>query len=216
MARAPQLQGVDLRLDQFDLSEATHMSPEEQAGGWACDVKPLDDCVAVGDAFFACLDGSKELLNDEDRTLLQSVFHPALSDRRQEGDLFTPPSARHAYVHKLRALVKEEESVRAKRKEVFASKDFKLSAPGSLFPHSWTPSVELSNAIEPARELQERLEYKEQEEVVLARVVKTSAPVFDKSTEDGMRFRIYRAGSLEVRTMQAHENKEAVGAIFSC
>merc|ERR1712061_335466 len=54
MARAPRLQGVDLRLDQFDLSEATHMTPEEQEAGWVTDVKPLDECVAVGDAFF-CL-----------------------------------------------------------------------------------------------------------------------------------------------------------------
>merc|ERR1719324_2373091 len=64
MARAPQLQGVDLRLDQFDLAEATRMSEEELAGGWATEVKPLEDCVAMGDAFFACLDNSNELLKD--------------------------------------------------------------------------------------------------------------------------------------------------------
>merc|ERR1711937_761224 len=121
MARAPRLQGVDLRLDQFDLSEATKMSPEEQESGWVTDVKPLDECVAVGDAFFACLDGSKDLLKEDDRSLLRSVFHPALSDRRQEGDLFMPPSARHAYVQKLRALVKDEQCVRSKREEAFFS-----------------------------------------------------------------------------------------------
>merc|ERR1719183_1083808 len=85
MARAPQLQGVDLRLDQFDLSEATHIELAE-------DVKPLEDCVAMGDAFFACLDGSKQLLNEEDNNLLKSIFNPVLSDRRKEGDRFVPPS----------------------------------------------------------------------------------------------------------------------------
>merc|ERR1711879_471710 len=67
MARAPQLQGVDLRLDQFDLSEATRVASD---GEW----KALNECVAVGDAFFACLDGSKQFLDEEARVLLKSVF----------------------------------------------------------------------------------------------------------------------------------------------
>merc|ERR1719159_2334033 len=102
---------------------------EEQAGGWATDVMPLEDCIAVGDAFFACLDSSNEFLTDDDHMLLRSIFHPALTDRRKEGDLFVPPSARHAYMQKLRALVKEEDSVRSKRKDAFLSMDFKMSAP---------------------------------------------------------------------------------------
>merc|ERR1712013_897104 len=65
------------------------------------------------------------------------------TDRRKEGDLFTPPSARHAYVKKLRALVKDEQCVRSKRKETFFSQDFKMNEPGSLFPHSWKPSFEI-------------------------------------------------------------------------
>jgi hypothetical protein len=212
MARAPQLQGVDLRLDQFDLSEATHMSAEEQAEGWASAVKPLEECVAMGDAFFACLDGSKQLLNDDDRGLLKNVFHPVLSDRRQEGDVFMPPSARHAYVHKLRALVKEEESVRAKRKEVFLGRDFQMSAPGSVFPHSWTPSVELADAMKSAQiDMKPCSEKQEQ----VATLLECVAPVFDNTTEDGARFRIYNNGGLEVRTVQMFDGEETIGAVFS-
>merc|ERR1712039_936682 len=166
----------DLRLDQFDLSEATHMSPEEQENGWVTDVKPLDECVAIGDAFFGCLDGSKKLLSDDDLSLLQSVFHPALSDRRQEGDLFMPPSARHAYVQKLRALVKDEHCVRSKRKETFFSQDFKMNEPGSLFPHSWKPSFEIEESLKTANEVAMRpcSEFQGQEVAVLDRVAKTT------------------------------------------
>merc|ERR1712014_346508 len=90
---------------------------------------------------------------EDDRSLLQSVFHPALSDRRKEGDLFMPPSARHAYVQKLRALVKDEQCVRSKRKEAFFSQDFKMNEPGSLFPHSWKPSFEIEEILKTAKEV---------------------------------------------------------------
>merc|ERR1712151_355130 len=44
----------------------------------------------------------------------------------------------------------------------------------------------------------------------------TSAePAFDKTTEDGTRFRIYRIGSLEVRTTQEFSHEEFIGAVFS-
>merc|ERR1711862_977327 len=113
-----------------------------------------DKCVAVGDAFFACLDGSKDLLKEDDRSLLKSVFHPALSDRRQEGDLFMPPSARHAYVQKLRALVKDEASVRAKRKEAFFSQEFCTESPGALFPQSWTFLIDIDENIKAANDVE--------------------------------------------------------------
>jgi hypothetical protein len=198
---------VDLRLDQFDLSEATHISADEVS-----EVKPLEECVAMGDAFFACLDGSKQLLDDDDRSLLQSIFHPALTDRREEGDLFVPPSARHAYVHKLRALVKEEESVRAKRTEAFASKDFTMNRPGTLFPYSWTSSVQFMED-ETQGALKSCTEYTGKEAALLERVAKNS--VFDKTTEDGSTFRIYKSGGLEVRTTQELDGSEVVAAVFS-
>jgi len=214
MARAPQLQGVDLRLDQFDLAEATRMSAEEQANGWATDVKPLEECIAMGDAFFACLDRPNGLLKDDDFTLLQSIFHPALTDRRKEGDLFVPPSARHSYVQKLRALVKEEDSMRAKRTDAFFSTDFKMDAPGSLFPSSWTSSIELAEDIRLALDvvLQSCPEYKAEAHTLLKSM---AAPVFDKTTEEGTRFRIYKSGRMELRTVQEFNGQEVVGAVFT-
>merc|ERR1712176_1722491 len=46
-------------------------------------------------------------------------------------------------------------------------------------------------------------------------VLKSSLPRFNKITEDGLRFRIYRIGSLEVRTTQEYDGKELIGAVFS-
>ena len=57
--------------------------------------------------------------------------------------------------------------------------------------------------------------YKDHAAKLLEGVLKTSSPVFDKSTEEGLRFRIYRMGSLEVRTTQDAGCDEAVGAVFS-
>lgn len=207
MARAPQLQGVDLRLDQFDLSEATRVESEGVP-------KPLEECVAMGPAFFECLDGSKQLLGEEDKALLQSVFCPMLSDRRSEGDLFVPPNPSAAYLRKLRALVKDEESVRARRKEAFLSTDFVMSDPGASFPLSWKPSFELAAEQGPQGVPKPCPEYLTQEST-LKQLLKDTVPVFDKSTEEGTRFRIYKAGNLEVRTTQDFEGNEVMGAVFS-
>merc|ERR1712183_1034700 len=134
----------------------------------------------MGDAIFACLDSSTQLSKDDDHVLLRSIFHPALTDRRTEGDLFVPPSARHSYVHKLRALVKDEETMRAKRKEAFLSVDFKMEAPGSLFPHSWTASIEVAEGLKFAKDvtLQACPECKHQ--AILRSVIEETSPVFDE------------------------------------
>jgi len=60
-----------------------------------------------------------------------------------------------------------------------------------------------------------RPEYKGHAAELLEGVLRTSAPIFDKSTEDGMHFRIYRLGSLEVRTAQELGSEEVVGAVYS-
>lgn len=218
----PRLQGVDLRLDSFDLSELKRVPLEAQSGSWSCDVKSLDECVEVGSAFFACLDGSPTHFKDDDRALLKSVFNPALTDRRKEGDLFIPPDPSHSQVQKLRDLVKQEESVREKRKEVFLSIDFLMGNPGLYFPHSWTPTFEITYGQKciPAREgqsegaLHPRPEFKDKS-MVLDCVLKTSVPIFDKCTEEGLRFRIYRVGGLEVRSTQEPDGEQIVGAVFS-
>merc|ERR1712157_437876 len=53
------------------------------------------------------------------------------------------------------------------------------------------------------------------EEGLLEEVLKSTVPVFDKKTEDGTRFLIYRLGSLEVRATQDLNGKRVVGAVFS-
>lgn len=46
-------------------------------------------------------------------------------------------------------------------------------------------------------------------------ILPAAAPEFEKATEDGTLFRIYRLGSLEVRTVQEPGLPEAIGVVFS-
>lgn len=46
-------------------------------------------------------------------------------------------------------------------------------------------------------------------------VLKSDTPVFDKSTEEGIRFLVYKVGCLEVRTVQEPKADEIVGVVFS-
>jgi hypothetical protein len=217
---APRLQGVDLRLDSFDLSSAKPVSLEAKGGTWTCETKSLDQCETMGNAFWACLDHDSECFAEQDRTLLRAIFNPELSDRRSEGDRFAPPSASYANVAKLRALINEEDKVRQRRKDVFFSKDFVMSNPGSLFPTSWTPSAEVARdsantSLAKPRTLRARPEFKGEAAAMLLQVLKSSVPVFDRITEEGLRFCIYELGSLEVRTTQDASGVESVGAVFS-
>merc|ERR1712070_193142 len=79
---APRLQGVDLRLDNFDLSETKRVTLLDIEG------KPLDECFTMGNAFWSCLEDESSHLQEENRELLRQIFSPELSDRRSEGDLF--------------------------------------------------------------------------------------------------------------------------------
>merc|ERR1712060_393378 len=49
----------------------------------------------------------------------------------------------------------------------------------------------------------------------LAEALGKSVPLFDKKTEDGTRFRIYKLGSLEVRTTQEQDGIEIVGVVYT-
>jgi len=80
-----------------------------------------------------------------DKTLLKAIFNPWLSDRRAEGDHFAPPDASYSHVEKLRALIRGEEAVRNRRRDVFFCKDFSINAPGRLFPESWTSVFKIEN-----------------------------------------------------------------------
>lgn len=215
-AHPGRLQGVDLRLDSFDLSEAKRVSAEAQEGTWTGALKTVDECVAVGDTFWSSLEDGSQVFKDSDHQLLKAIFHPKLSDRRTEGDLFAPPDASHSYVARLRALVKEEEAVRKCREEHFISASFVMEKPGILFPFAWKACFENgTKAVTSSDTLIARPEYMEKAAELLQSALKESCPIFDKRTEEGMCYRIYSLGNLEVRTIQGVGGEETVGAVFS-
>lgn len=203
--------GVDLNLSQFSLD-----TPQQVVeGNWVCEPQSADACKPLVDAFWSCVDDGKGCAGEEeDLHLLKNIFNPHLSDRRAEGEGFTPPDTSLTYINKLRSLVKEEENVRLQRINHFLSTTFLEDKPGPLFPLSWTESLEISRpkvAKKRGGTLRPRTNYSAAAEQVL----KSGSPVFEKETEDGMTFRIYRMGSLEVRTTQPHNGEENVGVIFS-
>lgn len=92
-----------------------------------------------------------------------------------------------------------------------------MDNPGPLFPLSWTSSIGAVRAAEsqPQGVLHARPQYTGESAALLQQVLQSSAPSFDKTTEEGLRFRIYRLGSLEVRTLQELAGSESVGAVFT-
>lgn len=212
-ARAPK--GVDLNMDKFSVSAPVRGAEEESAGGWA-------GAGFAGAAFWTAVEADGGPLCKEDKSLLRDVFHPPLSDRREEGGLFLPPSTSAALVHRLRELLGEEAAARQRRLDHFCSPAFTASEPGPLFPMSWMPSLEISRPGQAAspeaaaaaagrKALHPRPDYLAD----ATRLLKSATPVFDKSTEDGARFRIYRIGSLEVRSVQPHDGQESACAVYS-
>jgi len=206
--------GVDLNLNQFSLDAAQTIEEGR------CLIEPQSKLVVASmiDSFWSCIaDGTEAVFEEQDLALLKSIFNPHLSDRRSEGERFVPPDTSVAYVDKLRKLVKEEKEATQKRIEHFLSKDFVADGPGPLFPSSWTPTLQIAigKSGEPAHarcgSLQPRMDYLAEAKYVLNSV----APAFHKKTEDGTSFRIYRVGSLEVRTTQEHDGEESVGIVFS-
>jgi hypothetical protein len=216
-ALAP-LKGVDLRLDNFDVSEARHISSQACVGSWN---KPVDECVSIGDAFWPGLEEGQGIFTDDGRALLNSIFHPALSDRRAEGELFTPPDASPSYVQKLHALVKQEDSVRDKRRIDFRSSSFNMNNPGEHFPPSWAPKIMALRRQRSAFDthsknvLVPRTEFIECATDLIHTTLTASKPVFDHATEEQTRYRIYRIGTLELRTIQELHCAEVVEAVFS-
>jgi hypothetical protein len=199
--------GVDLNLDEFNLSEA---------GTYAGDLQATEANTPIGSAFWASLDGDEETaFTGEDSKLFKDIYNPKLSDRRDEGDLFVPPETSPCYIQKLRSLVKEEGSAREERQRHFLSSDFTESNAGPLFPSSWQAAFQLSKAGDLKEgQLQPRPDYLSQADT-LRGAINSAEPTFDKSTEDGTRFRVYRVGKLEVRTIQElGAAEERPGAVF--
>mmetsp|Transcript_71854 Transcript_71854/g.166253 ORF Transcript_71854/g.166253 Transcript_71854/m.166253 type:complete len:997 (-) Transcript_71854:140-3130(-) len=199
--------GVDLCLDKFDLSTSEQMASQV--------VQTSATAGSLAGAFWASLAGETEpVFAPEDESLLRQVFNPRLSDRCAEGEHFVPPDTSLAHVDELRRLVKAEEGARQLRKDHFLSTSFSMSSPGPLFPSSWASSVKAQEQAPQAEELRPRADYKAAAQV-FEKAVKSATPVFDKDTEDGARFRIYRFGSIEVRTTQEQDCSELIGQIFS-
>lgn len=214
-------QGVDLCLDHFNLSAA---APRGQSR-WAAAVCTEDAQLALGSAFWPDLAaGSESMLGAEDRSLFEHIFNPHMSDRREEGERFVPPATGSAYLQKLRHLVRAEQFVCRRREEHFLSTGFVAEDAGPLFPSSWRSSFAVARegtggkavgAPLPSRRLLARPEYKAAHGGMLRKALKTATASFDKRTEDGARFRVYRLGSLELRTVQDHEGEEEVGMAYS-
>merc|ERR1719221_1813336 len=88
--------GVDLNLDQFDLSQAMKVSSDEAFE------------TPTGNAFWSVLEANSGF-EEKYSNLFNAIFNPCLSDRRDEGDRFIPPNMSISYLEKLGNLVKEEE-----------------------------------------------------------------------------------------------------------
>jgi hypothetical protein len=105
--------------------------------------------------------------------------------------------------------------MREERRQHFLNKRFSEQDAGPLFPSSWQSSFQIANKSEQEQGglLHACLDYKAQA-VAIDHMLQSAEPMFDKSTEEGTRFRIYRLGGFEVRTSQEPGRKEVVGAIF--
>merc|ERR1712039_755661 len=132
---------------------------------------------------------------------------------------FVPPDTDAAYVQRLRDLVDEEDAVREKRIEHFLSTSFIAGNAGELFPSSWTDKVGLLDNDSAANAASASLYAREDflsEAATLRNIIASAAkPMFEQKTEDGSAFRIYKKGSIEVRTIQEHDGEETIGVVFS-
>uniref|UniRef100_A0A7S1MPA9 Uncharacterized protein n=1 Tax=Alexandrium catenella TaxID=2925 RepID=A0A7S1MPA9_ALECA len=205
--------GVDLNLDQFNLSEAAQAAPAESVGSWG-------PSAVVGSAFWKQLGpDASSVFASEDAKLLRALFNPHLSDRRDEGEVFIPPDTSREYVERLSGLLEEEGTIREQRQELFLSDAFSMQKPGPLFPTSWAQSFEITKGQEPEEPCQTGLLHPRPDymgEVQrFKQVLVSTVPSFDKRTEDGARFRVYEVGSLQVRTIQQHGGEEVIRAFFS-
>eukprot|EP00931_Biecheleriopsis_adriatica_P086789 TRINITY_DN6137_c0_g1_i1.p1 TRINITY_DN6137_c0_g1~~TRINITY_DN6137_c0_g1_i1.p1 ORF type:complete len:1079 (+),score=262.27 TRINITY_DN6137_c0_g1_i1:107-3238(+) len=216
-------QGVDMNLDKFSLSEPERFAGSLPPCSASCD--SLDARVTLGKAFLRSLrEGGYANLKKEDTELLHGIFKPALADRMGEGDAFIPPDPNMSYVGKVRSLVLEEQALLKKRRAVFCDRAFIPGSAGSEFPRSWTSRFTLDHGLDAASPgvMMARKSGLVQlhvdsvfQQTLLKDVLPVAAPEFSKATEDGVIFRIYRIGSLEVRTIEEPGLGEEVGVVFS-
>merc|ERR1712113_716833 len=93
------------------------------------------------------------------------------------------------------------------------SKGFEQENAGPLFPLSWTSNMEISHDCKSRPQLHERQDFAQTH--MLEDALESAVPAFEKVTEDGSRFSIYRIGSLEVRTITEPDCEPVIGAVFS-
>ena len=210
---AEQPQGVDLNLDSFDLTNPDRF--RFSVASCSASMDSLEARVPLGQAF---LDGvrqaqsaaSASAFKPEDRHFLRNLYKDQLTDRTQEGDAFVPPDPDMKYVNKIRALVSEEEILRGKRVSLFSDAAFIPENPGPAFPRSWTSNFQVEHQGMSTGLVKKALRsgmvqlalnptFKK---LITTEMLPSTAPVFEKSSEDGACFRIYRIGSLEIRTVQ--------------
>merc|ERR1740121_1030956 len=118
--------------------------------------------------------------------------------------------------------MKQEEAVRKQRMSHFFSTKFVANLPGPLFPSSWQDLIEIERAQGPGKApvppqhatLHKHSDSKGQTHM-FDHFLKSATPEFDRSTEDGIIFRVYRVGNLEVRTTREPNADEIVGEVFS-
>jgi hypothetical protein len=197
------VRGVDLNLNGFDLT-----AQQSKDGHWSSRAMAGSD---FWKQIMATGESKGDLLNEE-LGLLRAIYNTDLSDRRGEGEIFVGPSTSASYLQKLKGLVHEEVKAREERLAHFISEDFVPGDAGPLFPASWTCSVENSSIRDRPRQLEVCLF---EDAVDLATVKASVEPSFDKCTEDGVRFRVYRWKEFEVRTSQGREDLETIGVVFS-
>jgi len=203
--------GVDLNLDNFDLSTATRLASQASMAQIG-----EDACAAIGKDFWANVDiNNGSVFDVEDKSLLAKLFNPHLCDRREEADKFVPPDTSITYLETLSSLMREEESMRSQRARQFFSKEFEVDDPGPLFPSSWKDFMEIERSeVSKDGVLHPRPDYMAQTHM-FDHVLRSAVPFFEKATEEGVKFRMYQVGSIELRTTQEPDSEEIVGAVFS-
>lgn len=204
------LRGVDLNLDGFDLTKTKELQPEPA----------FDQCWAnmATDSFWDMLDrpNAQDDGVENERCFLQMLFNPCLSDRRADGHVFIPPDQSAQNVQTLRSLIQNEEKVQICRQEHFVSSQFSMINAGPYFPKAWNSCFTIERRQEiignsTSEWFEPKSEYKDK--ALFLHLLRDVSPVFDKSTEDGYRFRIYRLGTLEIRTTMRN-GQEQIGAVF--
>merc|ERR1719464_1089681 len=105
---------------------------------------------------------------------------------------------------KLKGLMENEKRKLQERKNLFFSPGFSPSSPSREFPSSWQSIALINDEVAEARKDKEdrdwilRPDYLAQAQV-LCKAIASATPVFDKKTEEGVAFRIYRLGSIDIR-----------------